>query len=998
MQGERKCVTVLFADIKGSLALIEKIDSEDACFVLDGAIEVMIESVRQCKGTVNRILGDGIMAVFGAPIALEDHAILACHAASLMLSNLKQHADSIGERYGEELQVRIGLSSGNVTVRNVPSLAAIPYDVIGTTAHLASRMEQLARPNTVWMTEDTAALVEDYVDLKKIEQAHVKGVSREIAVFELVGVRASVGAFDVSISRGLSQFVGRNAEMDKFATMLSELFANRGQTAVVIGEAGVGKSRLCHEFAGNAVQNGVRILKAGAGYHGEGVPWHRLIVLLRSIIAIEVGDETKEIKRKLRATLGSLNIDLSKDEPPLQACLDVLGKADEQWKSLEPDTRRIRIDNAFVNLLRRLGEEKPTLILFEDLHRSDSQTVAVLDALCRQLDDVSLFLLINHRPHFQHEWPSSACVTEIQLSPLPARYAGELLDCHLGHDADLEELKDQLIKHSEGNPFFLEESLRHLAEAGVIVGSTGSYRLVESVPDVIAPPTVQAAIAAQIDHLSYDDKKVLRASAVLGEYFDVSLLREIHDSEARQLDDQLRRLEDLGYLCLVESEPEATFRFRHALICEVIYRHTAKWQLRALHHRAVRALDQIDESRPTEVLATLIDHALGAELWIAAYSYAIEVAKRALAQSASNDVLAACLKAKDALSHIEDDKNTSRLELDLCFVEIDAHFACGKYSSVSKTIDHAYDLAKHQDDSRLLLRVLSLKTLRAWLNGDMDQAVAMGEEAKDVARKVGSRDVKINTGVRHGCHLIGQGSYQAAVRELEPVMAWIPSHRTHEQFGLASMAAPAARAALARALSELLEFERAETLAAEALEMALQFEHPFTIVFVTQEIGLLHLRGQQFEQAISVLSIGQEVADDLPPNLLRSAVLSELGVAMAEKGEIETGLRLLEQAIECSLALKLIPQFGQQLCNLARAYFLMGNIAKASGLAEEALGYARRFGEQGDEGWIRFLIAEIARSQHAIKGRKLLSEVHLTAQERGLLTLAHRCSEYLENS
>lgn len=996
-QGERKCVTVLFADIKGSLALIEEIDSEAACIVLDGTIEIMIASVRRYGGTVNRILGDGIMAVFGAPVAQEDHAVQGCHAAFSILGDLKQHIAAVNANYGKELQIRIGLSSGEVTVRTVPSHAAIPYDVIGTTAHLASRMEQLASPNAVWMTEDTAKLVRDFVDLKKVDQVQVKGLSREIEVFELVKVHPRRGPFDVSLAKGLSQFVGRRDELDRLEAALADTALGDGRIVTIVAEAGMGKSRLCHEFTRRAAKNGKTVLRADANTYGEGVPWQRLISLLRLILATESGDKAEKVRRKLRMALGALNIDLGKHEKPLLASLDALSAKDKAWQDLDPRSRQARIDEAFIALFKCLSQERPTVILFEDLHKSDAQTLAVLDALCRQLQGTRILVLINYRPHFQHDWPLKDVVSDIQLSPLNAAHAGELLDAHLGKASDLDKVKDQLIARAEGNPFFLEESLRQLVDVGTLDGPPGELQLATSMPDLVVPPTVHAAIAAQIDHLAFKDKQLLRAAAVIGETFVVSLLREIDESEDNKFDEKLDRLQSLGFIQPLADEVFGVYRFRHALIRDVAYQDIATWQSKLMHRRVVYALDEGDGDSSTELLATLVDHALCGQLWVAAFGYAMDVAKRAMAQSASGDALAACGKAKVALSNINEDKNLDRKRLDLCFTQIEIHFAIGNHVDVSDHIDEAFAIAKDLEDRHPLLRTLSFKALRAWLNGEIDHAVTVAEQARAIAVKINSLDMKINTTIRLGYELIAQGSYCAAVNMLKTALDLIPEDRIGERFDLTTIASVSAQAALARALAELLEFDHAQAAASEAFRLSHEFNHPFTLLFVTQEIGISHLRAKDPLEAIRVLSIGRKIAEEMPPNALRPPTLSELGLAMVETHHFAEGIKLCEEAIDCSRKLKLVPQFGQQLGHLARGYFLSGQLNKAVELADEALALTLRYGERGDEAWIRFLIAEIAAQRNFRKGKELFVETRDLASERGLLTLKLRCEERLSH-
>jgi class 3 adenylate cyclase/tetratricopeptide (TPR) repeat protein len=997
VQGEHKRVTVLFADIRGSLGLIEQIDAESACVVLDGAIEVMIEAVRGHSGTVNRVMGDGVMAVFGAPLAQEDHGVRACHAALSILAGLKGDAKAIWARFGLELEVRIGISSGAVMVRTIRGEVPIPYDVIGTTAHLASRMEQLAPQGTVWLTEATARLVKGFFDLCPIGPVPIRGLSKPIEVFELRrGLPRT--AFDLALAQGLSPFVGRRNEMQELELALQQAATGYGRLVALVGEPGIGKSRLAYEFVQSAKLVQSLLLTTVPSGYGTAAPWQKLAGLLRSLFRIDTQDEAGPTRIQVHHHLAAMGSNLLEHETPLLASLDVPADDDQGWRELEPKLRRDRIQKAFLALFDHLSRDRLVVIVLEDLHDSDAQTIETLQMLCSELVHKRIMLLITHRPHFEHGWPSDIPYHQMKLGPLPQEHVQELLDDLLGAAPDLGPIKGHLATRAEGNPFFLEETVRELVDSGVLAGEPRAYRLTtRAIPDHLLPPTVQAVIEARIDRLAFEDKRLLRAAAVIGETVDPVLLRAVIGHPEKTLEQGISRLCSLDFLQMAGPGQKPLLRFRHALLREVAYRTLPGWQRRAAHQRIVETLNSGQSEPSNERLGALVDHALNAELWEPAYGFAMELARRAMMQSASLDAIAACEKAERALARLDDLADPLTKTLELRFAQIDAYFAAGNHVRVAAEIDEACMLASKLGNQRQMVRALSLKAFRSWLQGEMDEAVFAGKHARMIGAAADHLDARINTAYRHGVYLLARGDYLASVAAFEDALQLIPEDRIGERFGVLTIVSAAARSVCARALAELLDFERARCLAREAMSIARAFHHPFTILYVAQEVGILYLRTREHAEAIAVLSEGYDFAREMPLNLLRPAVASELGMALVESGRGVEGLELLEEALACASSLKLIPQFGQQLGYLARGRLAAGDVNEAAMLAGEALSHTQRYHERGDEGWIRYLLAEITESRQPRQAPKEFIAVRDLARARGLLTLEDRCRNRLRD-
>ena len=475
LEGERKQVTVLFADLKGSTELIQGLDPEEARALLDPALHIMMAAVHRYEGTVNQVLGDGIMALFGAPLAHEDHAVRACYAALHMQEASGRYADELRRQQGLDVQIRVGLNSGAVVVRAIGNDLHMDYTAVGQTTHLAARMEQLARPGTALLTADTLCLVEGYIEVKPLGPVPVKGLQAPIEVYELLRAGPVRSRLQAAVARGLTRFVGRDAELEQLRQALARAGAGQGQVVAGVGEAGVGKSRLLYEFTRSHHTHGWLLLASHSVSYGKATAYLPVLDLLKGYFQIEPQDDTRRLREKITGKLLTLDRALEPMLPALLALLEV-PVDDQQWQAFDPPQRRQRTLEAIKRLLLRESQEQPLCLVFEDLHWIDAETQTLLDSLVESLPTARLLLLVNYRPEYQHGWGNKTYYTQLRLDPLPPASADEFLQALLGDDPSLEPLKQLLIARTQGNPFFLEESVRTLVEIGVLVGERGAYQ------------------------------------------------------------------------------------------------------------------------------------------------------------------------------------------------------------------------------------------------------------------------------------------------------------------------------------------------------------------------------------------------------------------------------------------------------------------------------------------------------------------------------------------
>ncbi len=664
LEGERKQVTVLFADLKGSMEMLADRDPEEARLLLDPVLERMMEAVHHCEGTVNQVMGDGIMALFGAPVAHEDHAVRACYAALRMQNSIQSFAEQASRNAGVAVQIRVGLNSGDVVVRSVGSDLQMDYTAVGQTTHLAARIEQATPPGAILISAHTLALVEGYVQVRPLEPRQLKGMAEPIELFEVVGTTTVRSRFDAATARGLTRFVGRDRELDELRRALKRAASGHGQIVAVSGEAGMGKSRLFWELAHSGWTDGWLLVRCGSVSYREATAYRHVIELLKSYFQIDSHDDAPMTRDKVAGKL--LQLDAQQLAPLVPAFLWLLdvAVADAEWERLDPPTRRQRALDGLRQLLLRHSRSQPLVIMFENLHWVDAEAQALLDSLVDELADERILLLVNYRPEYQHGWGDKACYRPLPIEALAPESCDAMLDPLLGGDASVQPLKRMLFERTEGNPLFLEECVRALVDTHVLVGEPGRYRAAEAAQTIRLPATVRAILAARIDRLAPDHKRLLEAASVIGRDVPLNVLKAIAEENDEALTRGLRQLRVSQFLYQTSTFPMAKFTFKHALTYDVVYENLLRERRRSLHVQTMRAIEQLDAERLAEQADKLAYHAVRGELWDKAAHYLLQAGQKSIRLSAYQDALAHLSLGLDALARLPGTAEHLSMELD----------------------------------------------------------------------------------------------------------------------------------------------------------------------------------------------------------------------------------------------------------------------------------------------------------------------------------------------
>jgi class 3 adenylate cyclase/tetratricopeptide (TPR) repeat protein len=954
---ERKQVTVLFADIKDSLALIADRDPEEVRKILDHTVGHMMEAAHRYAGTVTQITGDGIIALFGAPVAHEDHAARACYAALAMhAAILRPDAGLPGEA---QIQIRVGLNSGEVVVRSIRNDLRMDYAAIGQTVALAARMEQLARPTTTLIAPATFSLIEGLFDVLPLGLVPIKGLADPLPVYEVTAAHPARSRLQAaSAARGLSRLVGRASELDRLNAIMANATDRRGQLVALVGEPGVGKSRLVHEFAQAAQTLGWTRREGRVAPYALHTAYFAIVDLLKSYLSIDETDGIQNIRDKLESAVSGLNSNLQDAIPVLCWLLDI-PTDDADWERLDAATRRDRTFASVKRLFLTESLARPLLLVFEDLHWADSETCGLLDALVEILPTARIMIVVTYRPEFSHSWTGRTYYTQFSMQPLSHSTADELLINLIGDDQSVRSLRPMLIHRTAGNPLFLEEIVRALVESGSLVGDHAGYRTSITPEQISIPASVHAVLAARIDRLAPADKRLLQTCSVIGLESPFGLLSEVAGMRAERLITTLRRLQAAEFVYETALYPEPAYTFKHALTHEVAYSLLLREHRASLHAAVVAAIEKLNPERLAEHVESLARHAVYGELWDKAVAYLRQAGTQAAKRSAHRTALVFFNEALDVLRRLPATKTNCEQQIDLHFAARNSLWPLSDHTTIYAHLNEAERLAVEIDDRQRLGWVASFKVQHYRVIGDAENAVRSAERALVAARDVHDIELEVDTSFRVGLMCLNLGQYPRAAEFLKNSISAHDSGRAFGRPGQTGFRPATSRAWRAICLAEQGEFTEAVACATEAVQLAQKVESTYSLA-----TGLFSLGGVQLYQgdllaAQQTLEAGLLLCQQHDIPVLQRLMASELGYTHALAGRAAEAIPLLEEAAEVDRPTPTMTRHALYLAWLGEAYLLQARHAEANEACHRAIELSRQRKERGHEAWARRLQAEI---------------------------------------
>ncbi|MGA7870144.1 MAG: adenylate/guanylate cyclase domain-containing protein [Candidatus Binatus sp.] len=966
--GERKTVTALFADIKGSMDLMEGLDPEEARAIVDPALKLMIDAVHRYDGYIVQSTGDGVFALFGAPVAHEDHAQRGLYAALRVQEEMKKYSAGLRAAGNPPVEVRVGLNTGEVVVRSIRTGDAhTEYTPIGHSMSLAARMQMLAPTGSIVITEQTQKLTAGYFDLKPLGPARIKGVSEPVNVYEVIGIGPLRTRLQMSASRGLSKFVGRRAELEQLDKALELARAGHGQIVAAMAEAGVGKSRLSYEFKMRK-QSEALVLEAFSFSHGKASAYLPVVDLLKTYFRIADRDDERTRREKVTGKVLALDRALEDTLPHLFALLGI-PVGDARLDEMDPSIRRRRTREAVKSLIVRESLNQPLIVIFEDLHWIDAESEALLNLIADSLGTARILMMVNYRPEYRHNWGSKTCYTQIRLDPLGAENTAELLSAMLGDERALAPLKATIIERTQGNPFFIEEMVQVLFDQGVLVRD-GPVSLAKPLTSIEIPSTVKGILAARIDKLAPADKDLLQSLAVIGKEFPIGLIRRVVGRSDDELAPMLSNLQAAEFIYEQPAFPENEYTFKHALTQEVAYGSVLMERRRILHERTAAALEAMFAATLDDHLAELAHHYGRSANVPKAIEYLRRAAEQAGARSAYNDAIGYGREALRLIGMMPESLERDQRELKIQMMLGPLLVAVQGFSSpeTAGNVVRTQELCRRAGETPEVFGMLFQLWSFDHASGKLRESRVIAEQLLGMAGRMNS---DIATAAAHnamGSTQLEMGEFSAA-REHQEIVAEI-YNRDIPRY-LPSMQAPVipSRCHLAWALHIGGDPEQARQRMREANALAAQLRRPFSLAFVhLYAIVLSHFRHEYAEvraRSETLIEISTEYGFPYwlaAGKMCLARTIAGEGYARGDESALMTGLTMMKEAAE-HLAVSnadLIYSFSFVL--LAELYLMMKRPDECLRELEQATQRA----EQMDH---RLLEAEV----HRLRGETMLT-------------------------
>jgi class 3 adenylate cyclase/predicted ATPase len=948
LEGERKTVTALFADIKGSMELMEDLDPEEARAIVDPALKLTIDAAHHYDGYIVQSTGDGVFALFGAPVAHEDHPQRALYAALRMQEEFRRYSDRLRSQGKPPLQARVGVNTGEAVVRTIRTDEShTEYTPIGHSTSLASRMQTLAPVGSIATTDATRKLCEGYFAFKSLGTTVVKGVSDPVPVFEVTGLGPLRTRLQHSAARGLTKFVGREHEMEALAQAAERAKAGRGQIVAAMAEAGTGKSRLYFEFKAKN-QSGWMVLEAFSVSHGKASAYLPLLELLREYMRISAGDDLRTRREKVTGRILALDRALEDTLPYLFALLG-LNEGDDPLAQMDPHTRRRRMHDAIKRILLRESLSQPLMVIFEDLHWIDSETQTLLSLLVDSIGTARILLLVNYRPEYQHQWSNRTHYTQLRLDPLGGANADAMLSGLLGDDADLIPLKLLIISRTEGNPFFMEETVQVLLDEGALVRNGGT-KLTRPLNELKIPPTVQAILAARIDRLSPADKDLLQTMAVIGKDAPLTLIGSVTGKSMEQLEPMLANLQLEEFIYEQPSFGDAEYTFKHALTLEVAYNSLLAQRRRVIHQQTAQAIETIHSERLEDHYSELAHHSILGSDAEKGVRYARLAAEQAVARSAyeeAGSMLDAALKLLERMP-----ESVERMRVELPLRNLESHMAFVRYGAssrqreavINRLCEIAEKLGEPDQVAHGLINLLNLHFPRGEASRGLEVAGRCLELAKSVGDTALLADAEWQFGLlSESCgNLLDSLAYQESA-----------THRAaqldHSISMLGFLFSSAFPVHLATSLILLGQVGDAIRMAEEALRNARESGHLFSLGHALNMAGGWLGRYRREPELARVLAeetiaLSEEhgMAEWLPWGHFHH------GWALAELGQLEEGIAEMEAGIAGFREMGGVPRQQYAIACLARSMARTGRTQESLVMLNEALAHVEHSGEKVD--------------------------------------------------
>jgi class 3 adenylate cyclase/tetratricopeptide (TPR) repeat protein len=991
IEGERKLVTILFADVANSTAMFENLDPEAAHEIMDGCFRLMMDEIHRYEGTINQFRGDGVMALFGAPIAHEDHAQRACHAALATQKALIPYCESLKNRHGIDFKMRIGLNSGPVVVGSIGDDLRMDYTAQGDTANLASRMESNAQPGGVLVSNHIYRQAKEFFEFEPLGEIHVKGKEEPVEAYRLIKPTEVETRIAASAAKGLTRFVGREHEIQTLQDAFGKVQSGEGQVVGIVGEAGVGKSRLLLEFRNTLPKGDYTYFEGRCLHYGGSMPYLPILDVIRSFIGVKEGEQEHVIRHKLKERIFGLDENLRYVIPPFQELLS-LKVDDEEFAKLEPKQKREKTFEAIRDLLIRGSQNRPLVLVVEDLHWIDKTTEEFLTYMIGWLPKTRILLLLLYRPEYTHQWGSKSYYNMIGVGHLSTSTSAELVAAILEGGDVVPGLRELILNRAAGNPLFMEELTHTLLQNGSIQKKDDQFVLARDVSTDQVPDTIQGIIAARMDRLEESLKRIMQVAAVIGREFAFRILETITEMK-EELKSGLVNLQGLEFIYEKSLFPDLEYIFRHALVQEVAYNSLLINRRKEIHEKIGRAIESLYPQRLEEFCEMLAYHYSKSGNSAKAYEYLKESANKAVRNDALFEGLRFYKDAMGALSQLPQTEYSEREQVELVLaMQTPVRRLGWAEKDYLRVLQQAESLAEKFGDDKKRVQIRSvLGIYHITKGGDPEVGWKYVESCMEYPGIIKDLEIMVPVGFDLCLSCLISGNWLRISRTAPIIVSLIESQQAQaEFFGKYLNPYSFILGQWGISMGGCGDFDQGERLIQRALSFALEIDHKGTVGWAQWIYGsLLALKGDG-QKAVEILQKALKDIEESQSVGFAGMATAWLGYAHSLTGESRPAVHFTEKGVKMHTDLG-VP-FWRSKCHwfCSVAHFRNGDMEAVRAHAQQALEFSLANNERQIQGmsriWLGRLLAktdplhiEVA-EEHLLQGISLLDELGIRSQ------------------
>ncbi len=989
IEGERKLVTVLFADVAGYTAMSEKLDEEEVHQIMDGCFKIILDEIHRYEGTIDKFTGDGVMALFGAPVAHEDHPQRACYAALAIQKALQPYGDRVKKDCGLDFRMRIGLNSGPVIVGAVGTDLRMDYTAVGDTVNLASRMQTLARPGSTLVSRETHRMTRDFFKFESLGKLMVKGKEDPVEAYELLEPTEVATRLEAAVIRGLTRFVGREREMATLKEAFDKASSGSGQVVGIVGEAGVGKSRLLFELRKTLPEGRYTLLEGRCLHYGGSMPYLPFLDVLRTYFGIEEGDREYLIKKKMTEKVKDLDEKLVEAMSPIQDILS-LKVEDEAYLKLDPPAKRMKIFEAIRDVLIRESQRRPLVIAVEDLHWIDKTSEEFLGYLIGFLANTPVLLLLLYRPEYTHQWGSKSYYRQIGVDQLSLPSSAELVQSILEEGEVAPELKNLILTTSAGNPLFMEEFTHSLLENGSIQRKDHQYVLTRKASEIAVPDTIQAIIAARMDRLEDNLKRTMQVASVIGRDFAYRILQTITGMR-EDLKSHLVNLQGLEFIYEKSLFPELEYIFKHALIQEVAYNSLLIKRRKEIHQRIGKAIEDIYADRLEEFYEMLAHHYSRSDNLEKAFHY---LRLSSVKVGSLNSIIEAVRFGKEAIEVLKQMPQTDenkRRGIEMRLMLSGPLAGTGQASDSLQMMEEGARLAEEVGDNQSLADLYGTLAMNNAIQGYAVRGMEFAEKAFQAAERTGDV-VLMATNCYELCIACNFAADYPRTVEIAPrVLDLLEKNRLERRSDLGKYYNHNLYSSIlsyyAYSLAILGEMDEGKNLCERACHCAEEAANAYSWASVEMMLGALLIARGDGKGAIAPIEKSVKIAEQVQFIITSWMAPTFLGHAYYLLGELETAREHFERRLEIYRNTQVPLLLPASYRGLGLVCLDLGDFETALRHIEESLRMAGKQGEREVEGRSTVALGriigkrELSQSAKAedviLEGMKLLEELKL---------------------